>query len=140
MHEKSAGVVVYHRKGGAVKYLILHYKAGHWDFPKGHIERGESEEVAAEREVTEETGIKNLEFELGFKAGIHYFFRKNRQVISKDVTFFMAGSAAKTVKLSFEHKGHSWLSYTKALNKLTYPTAKDILRKAHAFLKTRMKK
>jgi 8-oxo-dGTP pyrophosphatase MutT (NUDIX family) len=37
------------------------YGAGHWDFPKGHIEKNENEMAAVLREVKEETGIANIE-------------------------------------------------------------------------------
>lgn len=134
MQEKSSGAVIYYQKGTLLHYLILHYEAGHWDFPKGHIEKGENEEDAAKREAEEESGIKNLGFEGSFRAEIHYFFKRGKEVVSKDVTFFIAKSPTKDVKLSFEHIGYSWLSYAKALKKLTYPTARDVLKKVHAFL------
>ena len=59
--EKSCGAVVF-RKDDEVKYLLLHYTPGHWDFPKGKQEIGETEEQAASREIEEETGIKGIEF------------------------------------------------------------------------------
>ena len=36
-----------------------------WDFPKGVVETGEEPFAAAQREVTEETGLADLEFPLG---------------------------------------------------------------------------
>ena len=56
--EHSCGIVLFHAK----KILLLKYKGGgHWDFPKGHIEKGESETETTLRELREETGIKNVE-------------------------------------------------------------------------------
>jgi 8-oxo-dGTP pyrophosphatase MutT (NUDIX family) len=46
--------------GGAVisgKYLLVIFRKGKWDLPKGKIERGEDPEQAALREVSEEAGI-----------------------------------------------------------------------------------
>ena len=40
--------------------ILLIYRNGVWDLPKGKIEFGESYEDAALREVAEETGVKNL--------------------------------------------------------------------------------
>ncbi|MFH1332713.1 MAG: NUDIX domain-containing protein, partial [archaeon] len=60
--EKSAGVIVYNNG----EFLILQYTAGHWDFPKGHIEKGETERETALRELKEETGITDAFFVKGF--------------------------------------------------------------------------
>ena len=61
--EKSCGAVVFKRqKDGTSKYLVLHYGAGHWDFPKGKQEKNENEEQTALREIKEETGIDEIDF------------------------------------------------------------------------------
>lgn len=131
MHEKSAGLVLV--KEG--EYLLLHYGAGHWDFPKGHIEKGESPEQAALRELKEETGIIDAEILPGFTEKIQYFFKKEGKTVSKEVVFFIAKTKTSKVTLSFEHKGFVWLNFKDAVDKLTYGNAKDILRKADAWLK-----
>ncbi|MCZ6613989.1 MAG: NUDIX domain-containing protein, partial [Thaumarchaeota archaeon] len=63
IRETSAGAVVYLRNGNEVKYLLLNYAHGHWDFPKGHIDPGEQEIDTVKREVREETGITDLELD-----------------------------------------------------------------------------
>ena len=55
--EISAGAVVYFKNKDTIEYLLLHYKSGHWDFPKGHIEEGEEHKDTVEREIEEETSI-----------------------------------------------------------------------------------
>jgi len=55
--EKSCGAIVYRRESGNVLYLIIQQKSRHWSFPKGHVERGESEKETALREIREETGL-----------------------------------------------------------------------------------
>ncbi|MEW6722749.1 MAG: NUDIX domain-containing protein, partial [Candidatus Micrarchaeota archaeon] len=52
MDEKSCGIILF-REGEKRLYLLLHYEEGHWDFPKGHVEAGESEHEAASREAVE---------------------------------------------------------------------------------------
>ncbi len=55
----SAGGIVVKKDDGDVKVLVTqHSKYKGWDFPKGHLEAGESSEQAALREVAEETGVK----------------------------------------------------------------------------------
>ncbi len=51
--EAAGGVVV--DAGG--RWLMIH-RNGRWDFPKGHLEAGESIETCAAREVEEETGVR----------------------------------------------------------------------------------
>ena len=133
--EKSAGAIVF-LKEKELKYLLLHYEAGHWDFPKGHVEAEEKELDTIKREVEEETGIKNIEIIGNFKEKIHYFYKVNNELMSKDVVFYLAKAKTEEVKLSFEHIGYAWLSFDKAMEKLTYRNAKNILKKVHEFLKT----
>ncbi len=49
--EFSAGVVVYYHNNNDIQFLLLHYEAGHWDLPKGHLEPNESTYDAALREL-----------------------------------------------------------------------------------------
>ena len=133
--EKSCGAIVFKKqKDSTVKYLLLHYEASHWDFPKGKIEKNEKDELTAAREVKEETGIEDIEFVDGFRETINYFYKKGGETVFKEVIFFLAQSATEEVKLSFEHIGYAWLSYEHAFKKLTYNTSKDLLRKANQFL------
>jgi len=132
--ENSAGAVIFITDPD-VKYLLLHYEAGHWDFPKGHIEEQETEEETVKREVEEETGIKDIEIIPDFKEKINYYFKQDNKLINKDVVFYLAKTETEQIKISHEHIGFIWLSYDTAMEKLTYKNAKDILRKAHGFLK-----
>ncbi|MCX8194704.1 MAG: NUDIX domain-containing protein [Candidatus Micrarchaeota archaeon] len=132
--EKSCGAVIYRVEGGKRLYLLLHYQEGHWDFPKGHVEEGESEEETVRREVREETGIYKLEFEPLFRERIGYFFKREGKTVQKEVIFFLASTKEKEVWVSSEHVGFAWLSYQEALKRLTYKNAKEVLKKAEARL------
>ena len=132
--EKSCGAVIFKRSKDGIKYLLLHYEAGHWDFPKGNQEKNETEKQAALREIKEETGIEDVEFVNGFREVIKYFYKKDKETIFKEVVFFLAQSAKEHVKLSFEHIGYAWMSYEHAYKKLTYNNSKDLLRKANQSL------
>lgn len=134
-HEKSAGAIVYRKEKEPI-YLLLHYEMGHWDFPKGNIEKGETDTQTIKREIEEETGIKDVEILKGFKEKFHYFYKFEKELISKDVVFYLAKTNTKQIKLSFEHIGFIWLPYEKAFEQLTYKNAKEILKKANDFLKT----
>ena len=143
--EKSAGAVVFY-KNKEVEYLLLHYPGStekakdYWDFPKGHIEEGESEIETVKREVFEETGLKDIKIIPGFKTSIKYFFQKEGKKIFKIVVFYLARVKTKEVKISFEHIGFIWLPFEKAVEKVTYKNAKEVLKKAHNFLEASRKK
>src|SRR3989338_11121874 len=100
-NEKSAGALVFRREADKIFYLLLKYKSGHWDLPKGHIESGETEEQTALRETQEETGLKDVALILGFKETIKFFFKKERELISKTVVFFLGETKTEEVKISY---------------------------------------
>lgn len=135
-HEFSAGIVVYYRRDTKREYLLLHYQSGHWDFPKGHIEPGESKEVAALRELEEETGLDSVALLPGFQEQFDYFFKhpETGELTKKTVYFFVGRSNTKNVTLSFEHIGYTWLPFKQALEQLTYDNAKELLKKVEKFL------
>lgn len=133
--EKSAGAVVFRRENSKIKYLLIQYAWGHWEFPRGLIEKGETLEETARREIEEEVGIKDIKFISGFKEWIKFFFKLKGKTIMKIATFLLAETKAKKVKLSFEHKDYAWLEYDEALEKLTFENSKEILKKANSFPK-----
>jgi bis(5'-nucleosidyl)-tetraphosphatase len=131
--ELSAGAVVF-KKNKEIKYLLLHYESGHWDFPRGAIERGEEEKETATRETREETAIADLKFIPGFREKISWFYRKEGKTIYKEAIFYLAETKTEEVKISFEHIGYTWLPYEEALKQVTFKNSKNVLEKAHAFL------
>ncbi len=129
------------------KYLLLQHQPqgkitrnppildGHWDFPKGHIEKGEKTEDAVRREVKEEAGLSKIELVPDFKETVRYFVNYKDGIRSlKFVAYFLARTARARVKISWEHKAYKWLPFAEAYETITYKTSKDVLKKAHEFL------
>lgn len=134
LDEHSAGIVLFYEDNGTKFYLLLKYPAGHFDFPKGHLEKGETEIVAAIRELTEETGITDLEIIDSFREEIYYTYDLNGKPSNKMVAFFLGKTSYKDVHLSFEHHDFYWLPYKEAYEKITYDNSKKVLEKANKFI------
>lgn len=132
--EKSAGAIVFRQEKKKIYYLLLHYPAGHWGFPKGNIEKGEKLKKTAKREIKEETGIEEIEFIPKFKESIKYFYKLKGKNIFKIAIFFLVKTKEKEIKISWEHLGYQWLPYEKTLERLIYKNAREILEKANDFL------
>jgi len=133
--ERSSGAIIFYIEGDSEpEYLLLHYTAGHWDFPKGNIEAGENEKQAALREILEETGITDIKFIDEFRKKIEYRYRHDRRMVLKEVVLFLAETHTHQVILSHEHSGFAWRNYPDAMQQLTYVNAKNLLSAAKNFL------
>lgn len=128
--EHSAGILVYRFDGGIPCILLLHYTAGHWDFPKGHLEQGETPEQAARRELSEETGMVEVKLDPDWRQSLHYIYTAHGRRIAKQVDFFLGETNTTDIQLSHEHQGFAWLPPAEALDKLTFENAKQLLRLA----------
>ena len=123
-----------------VNYLILNYSYGHWDFPKGNIENGESELDTIKREIMEETGITDINFIDDFRQQISYRYKKKFKLVNKLVIYYIVETKSNKVVLSFEHVNFVWLNYNDALNRLSFDNSKKILKNANEFLYSKIKK
>ena len=135
LEERSAGAVLCNRRSGVTRYLLLKYPAGHWDLPKGNIEKGEEPIQTMKREVKEETGIGDLKVLGGFEHKIEYHYMRDGRRVHKTVVFFLAETEAEKVTISFEHKDYGWFSFAQALRTVTYSNAKRLIREAEARLR-----
>ncbi|MDG6901745.1 MAG: NUDIX domain-containing protein [Nitrososphaerota archaeon] len=132
MEERSAGAVVVNENGGRRYVLLLN--AGKWDFPKGNMEKGETELQTVLREVAEETGIRDLKLARGFRRVVEYFYRREGKNVHKRVVYLLGGTSQESITISHEHQGFGWFTYQEALKKASYENSKSILREAEKFL------
>lgn len=133
--EKSCGAVIF-KEGNERKYLLLHYEGGHWDFVKGHVERGETEQETVLRETQEEVGITEVSFIEDFRHRIGYYYRRAGATVFKEVIFYLLETKTDAVRLSREHVGFEWMSFRLAYDRLTYKNAKDTISKARNHLES----
>ena len=127
-YEKSCGAIVL--DGG--KILVIQQAEGHWGFPKGHVEAGETEVQTAIREIKEETNY-DVEVNENYRYVETY---SPKEGVEKDVVFFVAKKVAGDMRLQEEEvQNILWLTYEETLERLTYENSKEILKKAWKDLK-----
>ena len=127
-YEKSCGAIVL--DGG--KILVIQQAEGHWGFPKGHVEAGETEVQTAIREIKEETNY-GVEVNENFRYVETY---SPKEGVEKDVVFFVAKKVAGDMRPQEEEvQNILWLTYEETLERLTYENSKEILKKAWKDLK-----
>jgi len=131
-HEKSCGALVFrHRDGQTQLLLIKHRFAGHWSFPKGHVEQGENEFQTALREVKEET---NLDIHIldGFRQCVEYFPKPH---VKKQVVYFLAQAVTEDVHRQEEEVSETaWAEFEEAYRMVTFKNDKNLIRRAQEHL------
>jgi bis(5'-nucleosidyl)-tetraphosphatase len=131
--EKSCGAIVVKKQDGRYYTLVVRQNAGHWGFPKGHVEGAESEEQTAFREVKEETGVDVKRMD-GFREETHYSPKPGTY---KDVVYFIANPVGgKESRQEDEIAELRWVTLVDAIALLTFDNDATLLRKAIRFLKT----
>lgn len=133
-HEFSAGFLVFRDTPDGRLWLLLDY-GKHWDYPKGHLEEGETAWQAAVRELREETGIRRIDRVTRYERQMHYGFVSSKKGrVIKTVTYFIGRTATEQVVVSDEHTGHAWLPFEQAMERLTYDNARELLAAAEEAL------
>jgi 8-oxo-dGTP pyrophosphatase MutT (NUDIX family) len=137
--EKSVGCVVYRREGNTTLFLLVQYRSWQWDFPKGHVEEGESEDQTLRREVFEETGIEDLKILPNFRTSVRYFYvakgneknereKENKGIyIFKNAVYFVAETSQSDVRIDFENKDFAWLTFEDAYSKIKNSGSKKVI-------------
>lgn len=125
----SAGGVVFKVEKNSIFVLLISTRGGHvWALPKGLIEKGESPEKAAIREIEEETGIKGrIVDELG---EVSYWFRLKDEKYFKTVKYYLVQYSEGSINPDFEVDSAEWFEIDEALKRLTYKSDREILEKA----------
>ncbi len=79
----AGGGVVENEKGE----VLLMYRRGFWDLPKGKWDDGETIEECALREIEEETGLTNLLLENLLTISYHTYFFKEKWILKETYWF-----------------------------------------------------
>ena len=129
-YEKSCGALVLRRDENDGKMYILmirHKQGGHRSFPKGHMERGETEYMTAVREVFEETAVQ-IRIETDFRETVHY---SPLPGVSKEVVYFLTETKQTEIKpREGEIAQVEWVPLEEAEASLTHENDKTVFRAA----------
>lgn len=115
---KACGVIVF-RKVPEKSFLLMRHH-DRWDFPKGHVDPGESEIECALRELAEETGIKeelieldqHFRFELSYQVKLKKYNFEPRQ---KTLVMFLGTLDEEVNSIDIqltEHIGYEWMRWS----------------------------
>ena len=133
--ERSAGGVVYRMEGGRALFLLIRDSYKNWGFPKGHLEVDEPPELAALREVQEETGLDDLALR-GEIDTIDWYFRFRGRLIHKVCHFYlMESTSAETLPQRDEGiTACRWATMADAMERVSYANARTVLERAAAMV------
>ena len=139
--ETSSGAVVYKKEANQFYFLLVYsVKNKEWSFPKGHIEKSETELDAAKREIFEETGIKEIKFIDGFKVTDSYLIKgvlpeTKGETVIKNVIFYLCSTDSDCINPdNNEINNCKWFKFDDAVKALKFETQHKLLKKALNFL------
>jgi len=113
---RAAGGAVLNNKKDEVLMIFRH---GRWDLPKGKKNSGERNRETALREVMEETGLKQLEITKKLYVTYH-FYRRNKRLIIKKTHWYLMNAKPKQEMIPARDEGIEkvkWIPFEKAKRK-----------------------
>ena len=126
--EKSCGALVIRKNGEQYDLVLLRHRfGGHWSFPKGHVEAGETERQTALREVKEETGLSIRLYD-GFRESVEYFPQAG---VKKQVVYFLGEALGdELIRQEEEISELRWAPLLEAGDLVTFANDKRLIRLA----------
>lgn len=131
----SSGGVIFRRSEAGIEIaLISTSQGGRWGLPKGHVQRGETAEAAAQREILEETGLRGEV--VCHLATIEYWFRSGSTKIHKYVDLFLLRYTDGALQPQIaEVDDAQWVGLEQAMAMVTFERERDVLRQVEAMLR-----
>lgn len=114
--------------------LLMIFRRGKWDLPKGKLDDGEKIEACAIREVQEETGIKELQIIEKLQDTYHIFTRAGKNYLKTTHWYLMESKNNQTLQPQLEENiiAVKWVN-PQELNwhlKMTYAAIKEVVNTA----------
>jgi 8-oxo-dGTP diphosphatase len=120
---QAAGGLVVRRRRGALEIAVVHRPVHQdWSFPKGKLEPGETFDLAARREVLEETGLACRL--VRFIGHTEYVDRKGRP---KAVAYWIMAAESGSFRPNAEVDELRWVTLEDATHLLSYPRDRELV-------------
>ncbi len=124
---EAAGGIVQNEK----KELLFIFRRDKWDLPKGKMEKKETEDICAEREIQEETGLQKLRLKKKIGETYHTYDEFGKHILKISHWFYFTSSSSEVLKPQLEEDitKIEWIK-TKDIKipvSNTYENIKDIL-------------
>ncbi|MDP6642203.1 MAG: NUDIX domain-containing protein [Candidatus Nanoarchaeia archaeon] len=133
---KKVQAIIYDIKDNKPYFLILHrtLRWKGWELLKGTLEKGEEKSLrkALEREIKEETNLKNFKIEKRLNKQIKFY---NKQKTAKNIildVFLVRVNLNQKISLHkntvIEHDRYKWVNKNTAIKMLTFGNARSLIR------------
>jgi len=134
--DQSFGIIPVHKKeGGEILFCLVKHSGGHWTFPKGHQEEGESKKETALRELKEETGIDKVVLAPNKNYTEKYSFTEKGVTYDKEVEYLVGWTYSTDFTTPDDFKTEisdlKWVTYEEAKSLITFSKAQAILEKVY---------
>lgn len=136
--DHSYGVITTRMRNGVREFLVIQHKSGgHWAFPKGHAEKGETPIQSAKRELAEETGLTHVGLASSPAFEESYYSIKKGVTFDKTVTYYIGEVLIDqpVVVQAAEVSAYAWLPFGRAMVRITYAASRELLVEVGAYLK-----
>ena len=133
---QAYGIVPLKKEDGRWKVFLVKHKAGHWGFPKGHPEIGESPQETAVRELKEETGLFVDHFLKLEPLISRYHCISHGEEVDKTVTYFAAAVYGEIALDSIEIEEGLWVELEKAGENFGFSQMKLFMQQLKAILRS----
>jgi 8-oxo-dGTP pyrophosphatase MutT (NUDIX family) len=141
---RSAGGVVFRRgapagpSNGDPRILLLQHETGKWMLPKGTIERGETPDAVALREVAEETGLHNVRIVADLGEEHYMFFWKAEDTYyDKTVHYYLMEFLGGEDPQPQREEGFvrcEWVTIPEAVDRIKYKETRQVVQRARTAL------
>ena len=132
IRQTSSGGVIYKKTDDEIEVALISVKGGRfWCLPKGIIDRGETPEVTAVREVKEESGLSGRIIDKLGDITYWYYIQDENTKCRKTVHFYLLEyTGGSTSQHDFEVDEAEWFPLETALQKISFRGDRSILEKA----------
>ena len=125
---QAAGGAVFNEKDE----LLMIFRRGSWDLPKGKLDKGETLEECAVREVEEETGLQNVQLVSPLLVTYHTYHEGTKFILKESHWYTMKVTGKQELKPQTEEdiQEAKWMQLDEAENvfKLAFPSVVDVIK------------